>query len=123
MEFDSDWIVRDFEEIDEKLPQISKEIVLQGLDFRVFEKTPKDFCEIEDDEDLETVNEILFILQENLECFSELTAEELESLVEKTIIGCELVVLCNEGLLEESEPGSFVLTKKGSEEVEGNFGK
>ena len=117
-EFDLDWIVRDFEEIDEKLPQISKEIVLQGLDFRVFEKTPKDFCETEDDEDLETVNEILFILQENLECFSELTAEELESLVERTIVGCELVILCSEGLLEEVENGDFVVTEKGEKEFQ-----
>ena len=89
----SDWFVRDNPEFDEKLPLISKEIIFRGINFTQLG--------IDSDEGDEVCAEMMEACCEHLECFGDLTADEIEYYLEFLVVGCELVIMTEEGVLEE----------------------
>ena len=102
-ENNDDWYIRDFEEFDEKLPMIAKILVTREIDFRQLE---------EEEPDLEVLRTIITIMRENLECMSEMTADEIDRALNTLHIACELTCLTSAGLCEERD-GVFRLTEEG----------
>lgn len=90
---DYDPFVRDFEELDEKLPMLAKIIVNRGIDFRQLET--------EEEPDPDVIRSLLLIMRENLECMSEMTADEVEVALTSLNIACEIVCLTNSGVLKK----------------------
>ena len=88
-----DFISRDFEELDEKLPMIAKIIVNRGIDFRQLEKKSNS----------DAAKSIFLIMRENLECMSEMTADEVEVALDSMHIACEIVLLINSGDVKINE--------------------
>ena len=82
MENETDWFVRDFEELDEKLPSIAKAIVLEGIDFRQINV---------DDPDQEVLKKIFEILKDTLDCLPEMTADEIDATFDMVSVACEVV--------------------------------
>jgi hypothetical protein len=99
-------IARDFEEVDEKLPYLARILINRGIDFRQLES---------ENPDVDTMRSILSILRENLECFSVMTADEIDATLNLVNMSCEVMCLVNEGLCAESKssPGKYVLTSAG----------
>jgi len=88
-----DPVVRDFEELDEKLPMLAKIIVNRGIDFRQLEI---------EEPDPSVLLSIILIMRENLECMSDMTADEVGESLNTLNIACELVCLTNAGVLEKT---------------------
>ena len=101
-----DWFVRDFEELDEKLPLVAKAIVLEGIDFRQINA---------DNPDQEVLKTIFGILKDNLECITEMTADEIDATFDVVSVACDIVCMVNDGLVEERSKGLYHLTSEGEE--------
>lgn len=100
----SDDLVREFEELDEKLPFLARVLINRRIDFRQLE-------EEEPDEDV--MRSIIAILRENLECFSEMTMDEIDATLNLVNMACEAMCLVNQGICEEPTPGHYMLTEMG----------
>lgn len=113
-ELDSDCFAREFPEFEEAIPLVAKVIVARGIKFWIFEEG-EDGGLMEkgpSDEEYEQVwLSIYSILKELVLCTSEMTTDELGNAIDSVIIGCQLVAMVNEGILEERN-GEFVLTKE-----------
>lgn len=93
--FDESWIVRDFEEFDEKLPLIVNIIFDEELDYRELED--------EGDDSGEAVTEIYKIMQNTLTCLVEMTFDEIDYYMDMIIVGCEIKELILQGVLSEED--------------------
>lgn len=115
---ENEFLIREFEEFDEKLPQVAKIIVRRGINFELLTEEIED--ENEDEETSEQFRErwevfqsVYAIFREMVECTSEMTGDEFEYYVDMLLTACELVVLVSDGLACEEENGKFFLTPKG----------
>jgi len=106
-------IVREFEEVDEKLPYLARILINRQIDFRQLES---------DDPDPEVMKTILVIMRENLECFSEMTGDEIDATLNMLDTACEVTCLVNDGICEEATPGNYILTQEGRQYYESLFG-
>ena len=110
-DFDESWLVRDFEEIDEKLPLLAHHVLEEGINFHraVTEKDPNN----------QTVKNvyrpILKIMEQELECYEELTSEEVAYYFDSVVIACELRDLVSQGVLDEDKNGRMSLNKSWKE--------
>lgn len=113
LEIDPMCFTRDFEEVDEKLPSIAQEIVLRGIEFQKIDEMGE--------ESERVVNDILEILQESLECFHEMTEDDINNCMEQVLVSCELVCLVSEGLVEKRDGDKYRLTPKGLRVAKNKF--
>ncbi|MHA2279478.1 MAG: hypothetical protein ACXAC5_01115 [Promethearchaeota archaeon] len=103
-EFNEDWLIRDFEELDEKLPGVAKIIVSREIDFRQLVE--------EEEPDPEVIRSIIAIMREHLICMSEMTADEIERAINMLCTACEVVCMVSEGTVEERD-GKYYLSEQG----------
>lgn len=111
-----EFLIRSFEEFDEKLPVVAKIIVRRGINFELLteeiedgneEETPQEF-----QERWEVFQSIYAIFREMIECTSEMTGYEFDYYVDMLLTACELVVLVSDGLVCQKE-NEFFMTPKG----------
>lgn len=113
-EFSDGDFIRNFEEFDEKLPNVAKVIIRRGINFELLnegddgeEETPEEF-----EARREVFQSIYAIFREMVLCTSEMTADEFEHYVDVLLTACELVAMVNSGIVYE-ENGEFLLTSEG----------
>ncbi len=106
-EFNLGWVCRECEEFDEKIPQLSREVINRGIDYESLER---------DEADDSTVKAIIDVMEGYLDCFGELTGDEVEHFIEVICVGCTIVKLVDEGQIEETEDGKYIMREESEQD-------
>ena len=93
--FDESWLVRDFEEFDEKLPLIAEMIFELEIDYRQVMEAKTEPSSI--------IAEIVDVMRNTLECLTDMTADEFDYYFDTVIVACEVKNLVLEGVLSEAD--------------------
>lgn len=92
-EFDLAWIVRENLEFDEKLPLLAHEVLKRRIKYEVLD------CAVDasDEEFGSTIEQMVDVLIDNLDSFSDMTTPEIEYAVIHLHIACGISECLNQG--------------------------